>query len=77
MSRDYVDEPVTLRELLHQLTEDYTLMDEPVHIDVWDGGQLLDCLVTGISVRMWRGPDGKGPDRPVQSLTFERNRDGR
>lgn len=81
MKRDddlYDDPPLTLRQLLHALTEDYALLDEPVHVEVKDDhGGYLDCLVTGLSVQQWRGPDGKGQLRDVQSLEFVRNRDGR
>lgn len=74
----YDDPPLTLRQLLHKLTDEHVLLDEPVRLDVHDArGEYVDCLVTGLSVRQWRGPDGDGPLREVQSLTFERNRDGR
>lgn len=57
------DTPLTLKALIHELSADYTLADEPVHVDTWDsGGDLIDCVVTGISVR--QGRDGK----LVQSL---------
>lgn len=75
----YDDPPLTLRQLLHRLTDDCALLDQPVHVDTYDstGGKLLDCLVTGLSVRQWRGPDGDGPLREVQTLTYVLNRDGR
>lgn len=70
----YDSPPLTLRQLLHELTDEHVMLDEPVHVD---GGDGVDCLVTGLSVRLWRGPDGNGPWRSAQSLTFERNRDNR
>lgn len=64
----YDDPPLTLQQLLHRMTDDDALLDEPVHLFVHGAsrGKLDDCLVTGLSV-------GQG----VQSLTFELNRDGR
>lgn len=74
----YDSPPMTLRQLLHALTDESALLDEPVHVGTYDStGEYLDCLVTGLSVRQWRGPDGRGPLRSVQSLTTELNRDGR
>jgi hypothetical protein len=64
----YDDPPLTLRQLLHQMTDEDALLDQPVHLFVQGAspGKVDDCLVTGLSV-------GRG----VQSLTFELNRDGR
>lgn len=55
--------PLTLKELIHELTADFTLADEPVVVSVSDpytGWARYDII--GISVRT--GRDGKS----VQSL---------
>lgn len=54
--------PLTLKELVHELTAEWTLADEPVIVSGWDSaGNLMEYTVTGISVRQWHG-------KAVQSL---------
>lgn len=66
----YDDPPLTLRQLLHALTEDYTLLDEPVHVDAYDStGELLDCLVTGLSDRWVIA--SRGMDQPLCDVDGE------
>ena len=48
--------PLTLKGLIHELSADFTLPDEPVIVSGWDSaGNLVEFTVTGISVRQWRG----------------------
>lgn len=54
--------PLTLKGLVHELTADFTMADEPVIVSGWDStGNLVEFAVTGISVRQWHG-------KSVQSL---------
>ena len=56
------DRPLTLKELIHELTAEYTMADEPVFVSGWDSaGGHVTYAVVGISVRMWHG-------KSVQSL---------
>jgi hypothetical protein len=53
----------TLKDLIHELSAEWTMADQPVHVSGWDSaGNHVVYVVTGISVRT--GRDGK----PVQSL---------
>lgn len=57
------DRPLTLKELIHELSAGYTIADEPVLVGGWDSaGNYEVSAAVGISVRS--GRDGK----PVQSL---------
>ena len=50
------DRPLTLKELIHELTAEYTMADEPVLVSGWDlTGNGVTLAVAGISVRMWHG----------------------
>lgn len=62
--------PLTLKGLVHELTADFTMADEPVIVSGWDSaGNLTEFAVTGISVRQWRG-------KSVQSLKLRAVEDG-
>jgi len=42
----------TLKDLIHELSAEYTMADRPVYVSVYDStGDLAECPVTGISVR--------------------------
>ena len=57
------DAAPTLKDLIHELSAEWTMADQPVYVSGLDlDGNLIVNVVTGISVRSW--PDGK----PVQSL---------
>ena len=50
------DTPLTLKELVHELTAEWTMADEPVIVSGWDSaGEYTEFTVTGISVRQWHG----------------------
>ena len=54
--------PLTLKGLIHELSAEYTMDDEPVIVSGWAAsGEYVDYAVTGVSVRTWHG-------KPVQSL---------
>jgi hypothetical protein len=60
--------PPSLRQLLHEFTADYALLDEPLEFTYteWSHGraELARCVVTGLTVRQFKG-------RLVQTLTYE------
>lgn len=62
------DNPPTLRQLLHEFTADYALLDEPLEFTYteWSHGtaELARCVVTGLTVRQFKG-------RLVQTLKYE------
>ena len=42
----------TLKDLIHELSAEWTNADQPVYVSVYDStGNLAVCAVTGISVR--------------------------
>jgi hypothetical protein len=50
------DRPLTLKELIHELSAEYTMTDEPVLVSGWDSaGSHVTLAVAGISVRTWHG----------------------
>lgn len=56
------DAPLTLKGLIHELSADFTMADEPVIVSGWDStGNFTEFAVTGISVRTHHG-------KSVQSL---------
>lgn len=58
-----MDTPLTLKGLIHELSAEWTMADQPVIVSGWAAsGEHVNYAVTGVSVRT--GRDGK----LVQSL---------